>query len=362
MTPPPSGAIRAANPKGHDEVKLSNTTRITGALALTASAALLLTACTGGGAATTDTAGGLADGLGSRAENRNAYFFTYYNPASDVFWAQIEKGASDAAELGGLDLTSQTADGDPDKMVDLVNTAIATDPSLILMPFNEGEKWVQVACDAHDAGITVIAYNVPAPESASDCVTGFVGQDFREVGTIVGEALIEQVGLEDGDEVLFAAEEPDQNYAIQRGGGVQDAIDAAGIDVQGEYLRTTGTDADALDAMTSWLTAHPDAKAVVPLGGTPHRNAVAAEDAAGVEIPIIGFDTSTQVVDGIKSGRILATADQQGYVQGFQSAMQGVLNLDFGLSPANINSGGLGLITKDNVDLLEAKDLQGIRY
>jgi hypothetical protein len=42
--------------------------------------------------------------------------------------------------------------------------------------------------------------------------------------------------------------------------------------------------------------------------------------------------------------------------------MQGVLSLDFGFSAANINSGGNGLITKDNVANIEAKDLQGIRW
>ena len=114
--------------------------------------------------------------------------------------------------------------------------------------------------------------------------------------------------------------------------------------------------------MTSWLASNKDVKAVVPLGGTPHRNAVAAEDAAGVKVPIIGFDTSPQVIDGIKSGRIIATADQQGYVQGFQTVMQGTLFLDFGLSPATINSGGNALIDKKNVNLLEDKALQGVRW
>ena len=42
--------------------------------------------------------------------------------------------------------------------------------------------------------------------------------------------------------------------------------------------------------------------------------------------------------------------------------MQGTLLLDFGFSPANINSGGNGLITKDNVANIEAPDLQGVRW
>ncbi len=324
-------------------------------------ATLALAACTSGGSSSTgDTSTGLEDGLGSRTEGREVYFLTYYNPSSDAFWAQILQGAEDASQLGGLKFTHQTADADPDKMVDLVATATATKPAIIFMPFNEGEKWVQVACDAHDAGIQIITYNVPAPESVGDCITGFVGQDFFEVGQLVGERLLEEVPLTAGDKVLFPAEEPEQNYAIQRGGGVQEALDAVGA--KGEYLRTSGSDEEALSSLTSWLIANPDVKAVTPLGGTPHRNIVAAMADAGVKVPVVGFDTSPQVIDGIKNGDIIATADQQGYVQGFQSVMQGVLWLDFGLAPANINSGGLGLIDESNVSNLEAEDLQGVRW
>ena len=169
-------------------MKLTHSKRTGLTLAAVAVAALALAGLhrRGGSGASADSTKSLESGYGSLAENRDAYFFTYYNPAGDPFWAQILQGGEDAAALGNLDLTHQTADGDPDKMVDLVQTAIATEPAVIFMPFNEGEKWVGVACDAHDAGITVVAYNVPAPESAADCVSGFVGQDFFEVGQIVG--------------------------------------------------------------------------------------------------------------------------------------------------------------------------------
>ncbi|SEB08139.1 monosaccharide ABC transporter substrate-binding protein, CUT2 family [Leifsonia sp. 21MFCrub1.1] len=347
----------SAGEKGHSEVKLINTRRGLAVLAI-ASTAALLAACS---STTKPSSNGLDDGFGKRSADRKAYFFTYYNAASDVFWAQIQKGADDAAKLGGLKMVNQTAAGDDSKMVDLIQAAIAQKPALMFIPFNSGEKWVKQACEAHQAGISIIAYNVPAPDDGKACVDGFVGQDFTAVGKILGQQLLKDVpDLSSGDTVLLPAEEPSQPYAIQRGGGVQQALDAKGV--KGVYLRTSGTDSDALDAMTTWLTAHKDVKAIVPLGGTPNRNAVAAEDAAGVKVPIVGFDTSPQVIAAIKSGRELATADQQGYVQGFQSVMQGVLKIDFGLSAADINSGGNGLITKDNVTFLEAKDLQGVRY
>jgi simple sugar transport system substrate-binding protein len=362
--------------KGHKEVITKIKKRGLLAVALTGAAALVLSACAGasngssssgsssdGSAAVSSQ--GLPSGFGSRAEGRDAYFFTYYNPAGDAFWAQILAGGQDAAVLGNLNFTHQTAEGDSAQMVNLVQTAIATSPDIIFMPFNEGEAWVDVACQASNAGIVVIAFNVPAPASAGSCVSGFVGQDFYEVGTIIGNALLDSGVVGAGDKVLITAEEPDQPYALQRGGGVFDVLSAAGIGVlqQSQWLRTSGDDAAALDALTSWLVANPDVKAIVPVGGTPHRNLPAALAAAGnTTAKVIGFDTAPQIVQGLKDGVILATADQQGYIQGFQAVMQGVLHLDFGFSPANINSGGIGLITSDNVGNIEASDLQGVRW
>ncbi|MEI4272889.1 substrate-binding domain-containing protein [Klenkia sp. LSe6-5] len=329
-------------------------------LALLPVAAITLAACGGGDSSGGGSAaGGLDDGFGSRNEARAVTFIEYYDPSTDAFWGQISQGARDAAELGGLDITEQNADGDASRMVDLISSAIATDPAAIYVPFND-PAWEGAACEADAAGIPVFAYNVPPSEAAVDCVQAFVGQDFTEVGRLVGERLLEEVDLQAGDKVLCPAEEPQQQYAIQRGGGVEQALAAAGVSCT--YLRTGGADEEALNAMTTWLSANQDVKAVVPLGGTPHRNAVAAEDAAGVEVPIVGFDTSPQVIDGIKSGRIIATADQQGYVQGFQTVLQSTLFLDFGIAPADINSGGNALIDESNVANLEDPELQTVRW
>lgn len=325
------------------------------------SAAVLLLATACGGSESSDGGGGgaLESGLGSRAESRAAYFLEFYDPATDAFWGQISQGAKDAAQMTGLEITEQNADADAARMVDLINSAIATEPAALFIPFNDS-SWEGAVCEAADAGIPVFAFNVPPAEEAQGCVLAFVGQNFTEVGALVGERLLEEVDLQAGDKVLCPAEEPQQQYAIQRGGGVESVLETVGVTCT--YLRTSGSDEEALNSLTTWLGANQDVKAVVPLGGTPHRNAVAAEDAAGVEAPIVGFDTSPQVIDGIKSGRIIATADQQGYIQGFQSVMQGALYLDFGLAPADINSGGNALIDETNVELLEAEDLQTVRW
>jgi len=172
---------------------------------------------------------GLADGFGKRNASRNVTFITFYDPATDAFWNQMLSGAKDAARLGNLNLNAQTAGSDVTKMTDLVTAAIATKPAALFITFND-PAWENAACDAQKAGIPVFAFNVPPAAAAKNCVMAFVGQDFTQVGTVVGQRLLQDVpSLKAGDKVLCPAEEPTQQYAIQRGGGVNQAIASKGL-------------------------------------------------------------------------------------------------------------------------------------
>jgi simple sugar transport system substrate-binding protein len=347
--------------KGHNEVIKINKKRGLTFAAIVGAAALALSGCAASTPDAAPAATGLASGFGSIGTNRDVMFFTYYNPSSDPFWHQIFQGAQDAAELGHLNLTHVTADSKDDVLISNIQTGIAKKPAIMFIPFNLGEKETTVACQAHDAGIKVIAYNVPPAPGAADCVSAFVGQDFYAVGQIIGKQLLAQVPeLKKGDKIFFPAEHAEQPYAQQRGGGVNDSLAAKGL--KGTFLSTGDDDATTLSNLTAWLTANKDVKAIVPLGGTPHRNVYQAMKDAGVTAKVIGFDTSQQVIDAITAGEDLGTADQQGYVQGFQSVMQGILSIDFGLLAANINSGGQGLVTKENVANLSDPKLKGVRY
>jgi len=329
----------------------------------------LLAGCGGDSAGTADaqqevtvaSGGSTGDlhGFGSRAKARTMEFIGYIDRGESALWDQAYNGAEDAAAVAGLNLTTNTAGADAATMTSLIRKAIENRPAALLTSFNEPD-WESAACDAQAAGIAVFAMNVPPSSKARPCIEAFVGQNFTTVGEIIGQRLLAEVAFEKGDTVLCPAEEPDQQYAIQRGGGVNVALKAVGLKCT--YLRTSGDADEAQSTLTAWLKKNPDVAAVVPLGGTPHSTVIAAEDAANVTAPVIGFDVSEPVIAGIKSGRIIAAADQQGYVQGFQSVLQAGLFLDFGLSPADVNSGGNGLIDKSNVANLEAADLEGVRW
>jgi simple sugar transport system substrate-binding protein len=164
--------------------------------------------------------------------------------------------------------------------------------------------------------------------------------------------------IKKGDLVLLPVEQPEASYATQRAEGVKKALDAVGAKSEVIQAGAKG-DAEALENMTQWLIGHKTVKAIIPLGGTPHRNALQAMKDAGLDpanVALGGFDISGPVVDGIEAGTIKVAVTQEPYVQGFQSIAEIALNLDFGIEPFSINTGA-GLVTKANVAVV--KELAG---
>ncbi|TQE37973.1 hypothetical protein Sipo8835_06620 [Streptomyces ipomoeae] len=334
--------------------------RISGwrALAVVPALALLAVGCSNVADDTASASGkgtSLQSGLGSKAKDRKVTFLLPQDPG-DPFWTTIAQGAKDAAQLLNLDLNMQTSSGDQSKYNDLIGSAVADKPAALAVVLDDPNKYTENVCAAQKAGIPVMTYNITQEGAVGDCTLGFVGQDFEEVGYLLGKRLLaDHPDIGKGDTVLTPVEFPDQVYAVQRHAGVKRALDEVGAKT--EILGTGIEDSAALDKITQYLLGHKDTAAVVPLGGTPHRNVVKAMEDSGVKVPVVGFDLAPQIVTGIESGAIDAAADQQGYVQGFQTVMELGLKLDFGLSPASINSGGSGLVDKSNVGI--AKELAG---
>jgi ABC-type sugar transport system substrate-binding protein len=302
-------------------------------------------------------AAALESGLGSRAKGRKVTFVAD-NPPSDPFWGTIQRGAQDAAKLFNIDLDYQfTPEGaDINGYNDLIGTAAAAKPDALIVVVRDQDVLTENICAASKAGIPVMSYNIgpTAGNEVDKCVMGFIGQDFPAAGLKVANDMIALAGIKSGDLVLLPVEQPDASYAVQRGEGVKKALDAVGAKYEVIQAGAKG-DAEALENMTQWLIGHKDVKAIIPMGGTPHRNALQALKDAGLSpdtVKVGGFDISGPVIDGIKAGTILTAVTQEPYIQGFQSVAEMALHLDFGIYPFSINTGA-GLVHKDNVATVE---------
>ena len=105
--------------------------------------------------------------------------------------------------------------------------------------------------------------------------------------------------------------------------------------------------------MVEYLLGHKNTNALIALGGTPLSEAVAATTAAGLHIPIGGFDLSfPSILTGLENGSISVSINQEPYAQGFDSVQEVALDLKYGVAPFNINTSDNALITKANVGAL----------
>jgi simple sugar transport system substrate-binding protein len=310
---------------------------------------VVLAAC-GGGSPTGSTSTGSGSGSlsGGTDISGKSFLFEIQSTPSDSFFVPVVNGAKAAAAIAGVKLQVQYASGDDTTEVNQINTAIASGVSGIAVSIPDAGL-NKVLCNARSKGIAVVAFNIDgATPQGANCVQSFVGQDFVQSGELIAQHMIQLGQIKPGAHVFCPVESPNQVYAVQRYAGVKQALSAIGATC--DELGTGNDYGPAKATMVSYLLGHRNTTAIIGLGHAPLDQAPAAIKQVGMNIPIGGFDITSDILSAIKSGTITATVDQQPYIQGYQSVMELALYLKYGLAPANINTSNGALIDKNNVD------------
>ena len=274
-----------------------------------------------------------------------------YGTTGNPFWAKVVAGATETAEVLGVDLDIQYADDDAERQINILETAITNQVDGIGIIINYDDAYNRVVQRAVDSGIPVIAYNIDHTLGAEgNARMAFIGQDFQVAGYLITRRLIEEAGIGRGDHVVAPVEHPGAVYAQQRYAGVRRALEEVGA--TSEVLDTGGVSLeDTLDRLTQYLLGRRDTAAVLAMGQMPMEMAPQAIRDAGLDIPNAGFDISVRIVTNILEGRSLATVDQQPYLQGANTVMQLYLNNKYGLLPVDINTGG-AIIDQSNAQIV----------
>lgn len=270
-----------------------------------------------------------------------------YASAGVPFFQPLELGANTAAEALNVNLDIQYAQNDTVRQNNIMETALANDVDGLLVEIWDDNAFDAGVCSAIEAGTPVMGFNIDDSEgSAGNCRLAFVGQNFVDAGYTIGKRMIEEHGIGDGDVVFTPVEYPEAAYAVLRHKGVQNALDEVGA--KADLVGVTDRLPEVLTAMTQYLIGNPDIDAIIGLGQQPMMMAQQSLDETGVDVPIGGFDVAPEILDGIASGRITATVDQQPYSQGFYAVAQMAHYIRYGLYPSDLNTGGRGLIDTSN--------------
>jgi simple sugar transport system substrate-binding protein len=339
----------------------SGVSRIAAIVAAMLLAAVALAAC-GGSSGSSSSAAGTTVAVenaasetpeleGGESLSGKKVLFIHSNDSGNTFDTPVVTGSKAAAKLTGLELETQFSDNDATKLRSIVQSGIAKKVAGIIVSIPDASLNGPL-CEAQKAGIMVIAWNQDgATGPAQDCISAYVGQDFITSGKVLGERMVEEGLIGEGDEVFCPVEYADATYAAQRSEGVNEGLKSVGAkcDVVG-----VGADEGKAQATeTQYLLGHSDTKAILALGGPSFSSGISAVKQANLsDVALGGFDLTPSVIKGIESGEVTVAVDQQPYSQGYMSTTQMALYLKYGLYPSDIPTGGTGLVDKSNVELV----------
>jgi ribose transport system substrate-binding protein len=192
---------------------------------------------------------------------------------------------------------------------------------------------------------------------AGSAASAYIGTDNYAAGKIAGETLAGL--LPNGGKVGIGRGSDTALNALQRTDGFLAAIADKGI----EALPPVNDQEDAATALqlaNSIISAHPDlvgAYGVYAYNGSAWATAL-KEARAARKVKVVGFDATTDAINGIKEGTISATVAQREYDMGYKSVQLIKLMAEKGVAAALAYMGAKNGVINTGVDVVTAGTLK----
>lgn len=269
-------------------------------IATVAVAALALTSCA------SNSGGGSTNSPASA--DKPVYVFLPKS-LNNPYWVDARKGME--AEAAKLGVTAKFLGPDTDDaaaQVAIFDSILATKPAGIAISPNDPASVLDDIAKATAAGIPVIAWDGPVPNSQ---VLGYIGTDNVAAGEQAGEALAKAVGQKGKVAVIIGS--LSAVNLKQRLDGVQKAlakypnIKLVATQVSNESIATAQSSAETI------LQANPDLAGFVGIGGSDLpgiAGALKSGNKCGT-VKSVGFDVVPQGIDGMKGGCVDALISQK---------------------------------------------------
>jgi ribose transport system substrate-binding protein len=276
------------------------------------------------------------------------------------FWVGCRLGAEAAAEQLGVTLRYG---GDPEydvnKAVAAFEQIVATKPKGILVTCISPEPFIEPINNAIAAGVPVISFDSDSPDSKR---LSFVSTDNSFLGSYLCDFIAEK--LVSGNATIGVVGRPDQLNIRQRMDGF--AARAAArysnfkvldiVDNKGDIPLGTAN-------VVAMLQANPDVSVIFAADGIAASCAVQAlEETGKTQIKVMTVDSTQDILDLIKAGRLYGTVAQNTFNMGYWAMMQMYAYTHNLVDPFNnweaeklspmppyINS-GVDIVTAENAD------------
>lgn len=284
------------------------------------------------------------------------------------FWQNVQTGAMDAqnelrAQTPKLSVTflGAQSESNVNEQINIVESAIDRGVKAIVLAPSDTKALQPAVKKAKEAGIPVIIIDSKLDGDPSQYVS-FLATDNKAAGEACAKALIEGVKKATGKDtgkIAVMSYVAGVGSEVGRVGGFKDYIKA---NSKLEVVTTQYSNADmptALNQTTNVLQANPD---LVGIFGANEPTAIGmgrAIEEAGLsgKIVAIGFDGNSVLKEMVVDGTLNSIAVQSSYNMGFLGVKTAYDVAYAGKTvPAVVDTGFL-MVTKDNVDSTEAKNV-----
>jgi simple sugar transport system substrate-binding protein len=275
--------------------------------AVSLTALLAVSACSGGGAEPTGESTG-----GGGGESGYTFAMVTHEAPGDTFWDRIRSGAEQAAKDTGSTL-KYSADPEATKQAVLIQNAIDSKVDGIATTLVTPESLIPTVKKAVAAGIPVDSFN-----SGTDY--------YKEAGALTHFSSDEKLAGQQAGAKAKADGATKILCTIQQTGSVALEDRCAGVKAafpNTENIQVNGQDDSAVtSAIQAKLAQDKDINWIITLGAAQALDALKARDAVGSQTKIGTFDLNQEAAEAVKAGDIQFCIDQQPYLQGYLAVTQ----------------------------------------
>lgn len=282
-----------------------------------------------------------AEGQGGESEYRIAFSF---GQSQHPFFIAMEKGARDAADELGVELTVTSANFELETQVNNIDTELQKNIDAILVNPIDSEALAPTISQALAQDVAVISVDI---DVVGADVTSFVASDNEEIGRMAAENIIEHL---DGEGEVAILGWPTITSTRDRQTGFEEVMASApGIEivaVSGEAAERT----QALDAAENILQSNPNLDAIFGVNEAGALGSLSAAEAQGMsDVYIVGVDATPDLMEAIKSDTAVKAAIAQDPYQMGKTAVELAVQHLKGESIEPVVSVPIDLVTIENV-------------
>jgi ribose transport system substrate-binding protein len=270
---------------------------------------------------------------------------------NNPFFLDMRKGAEEAAQKLGVNLTVQAAEREVDveKQMQIIENLIQTKVAALCITPSGSKEVVPAIVKANQANIPVIIVdtrvNAEALQAANGKVAGFIGSDNLAGGRVAGELVAQK--LSGKGKVAILEGIPGHETGDSRLKGFREVM-AKHPGIQIVSSQTANWERDqGFNVFQNMLQAHPDIQALFACSDLMALGAVEAIAAAGKtgKIIIVGFDAFSEAREAVNKGTMHGTVAQSPYEMG-KTAVENAVKILQGEKIQEDISLGVQLVTK----------------